>query len=50
MSKLQFPRVLRGGSYSNGTGSLRATDRVRNGPEFRIRYNGFRLVVRRRKR
>ncbi len=36
--------VLRGGSYS---WSLRSTYRNWYRPEFRVRYNGFRLVVRR---
>jgi len=41
-------RVLRGGSYGNGTGNLRSTRRRRREPEDRRRGYGFRIVVRRR--
>lgn len=39
------PRVLRGGSYIIGSWYLRATNRYRYQPEFRIRNNGFRCVL-----
>jgi formylglycine-generating enzyme required for sulfatase activity len=42
-------RVLRGGSYYGVTWDLRTTGRIRNEPEFRLWYYGFRIVVSRRK-
>ena len=41
-------RVLRGGSFCNDTWGLRATNRFRGEPEFRVRYYGFRIVIRRK--
>ena len=41
-------RVLRGGSYFYDPDSLHCTDRSWDSPEFRCRYFGFRLVVRRK--
>ena len=42
-------RVIRGGSYSNVTGSLRTTVSFGSEPEVRAGYDGFRIVIRRRK-
>jgi len=42
-------RVLRGGAYLNDSCILRTSIRFWFVPEFRDRYSGFRLVVRRRK-
>ena len=42
-------RVLRGGSFSNGTGGLRTAYRYWGVPEVRHRIIGFRIVVKRRK-
>jgi len=37
-------RVLRGGSWYNGTGDLRSSDRFNNGPVGRYYYRGFRCA------
>jgi formylglycine-generating enzyme required for sulfatase activity len=42
-------RVLRGGSYVNDSGDLRATRRFWNGPGGRGWPDGFRIVVKRKK-
>jgi formylglycine-generating enzyme required for sulfatase activity len=47
MTKAQ---VLRGGSYRYVSWYLRTTIRIRSEPESRFRYDGFRIVVRRRKK
>ena len=43
-------RVLRSRSYVNGARCLRTSNHVRGEPESRYRYDGFRIVVRRRKK
>ena len=43
-------RVLRGGSFNNGTWNLRTIVRYGREPEDRYRNDGFRLVLIRRKR
>ena len=50
MSKLQFPRVLRGGSYYGVTPNLRTSGRLRHEPEGQDWYYGFRLNSERRDR
>ena len=42
-------RVLRGGSYYGDSWFLRSSDRRRCEPRNRSRYDGFRIVVIRRK-
>ena len=39
-------RVLRGGSWYDDPGPLRASSRGRCGPDYRLIHSGFRLVVR----
>ena len=38
-------RVLRGGAFGHGAGSLRSSDRVRVGPRSRLLTVGFRCVL-----
>ena len=40
-------RVFRGGSFNYGSWFLRSTVRYRFEPEFRDRFIGFRVVIRR---
>lgn len=41
-------RVLRGGDFDDGTRNLSVTHRHWYEPEIRIRFVGFRLVIRRK--
>ena len=47
---MRIRHVLRGGSYFNGAGNLRAADRCGNEPVFRVRFFGFRIVVKLRRK
>jgi len=43
-------RVLRGGSYYCVTRSLRTSNCTWDGAAYRLRFSGFRIVVRRRRK
>ncbi len=47
---MSCPRVLRGGSFDIDSRYLRSSLRDRDVPEGRNRFDGFRLVIKRRKR